>query len=279
MIYFRKSITYRREESMEKKGKEPDEVQSVVKTIAILEALAKEGELGLTDLATKIGSHKSTVYRFMCTLCEQGYARRDTDTERFSLTLKIFELGMGVFGRVDLVKLAAPVIARLSATTEETIHLATLDDQRLVYLSKVESTHSLRVGMQSRVGMSAPEYCTGVGKVLLAWSDTDLLEAYLSRCQFVRYTEKTITDRLKLAAELQAIRNQGWAMDDEEHEYGVRCVAAPVRDIQGKVVAALSVSGPSVRMSYERLDVLKGLVVDAASEISGELGHKKGVRK
>jgi DNA-binding IclR family transcriptional regulator len=215
----------------------------------------------------------------MCTFCDLGYARRDPETERFSLTLKIFELGTCVFDRVDLVKLAGPVLSRLSAATQETVHLAVLDDQRLVYLTKIESTHALRVSMQSRVGMSAPEYCTGVGKTLLAWADAAFLEAYLSRCEFVKYTDKTITDRLKFAAELQAIRNQGWAMDDEEHEFGVRCAAAPIRDRSGGVVAALSVSGPSVRMTDERIEVLRGLVIAAAREISSELGFKSTDKK
>jgi len=254
--------------------KEPDEVQSVMKTLKILEALAIENELSLTDLSVKIESHKSTVYRFMHTLCERGYVRRAPATEKFSLTLKIFELGMRVFERVDIAKLAAPVIARLSATTEETIHLATMDDQRLVYLTKQESTHSLRVSMQSRVGMSAPEYCTGVGKTLLAWADTGFLEAYFMRCQFVQYTKNTISDKLTLAAELQSIRNQGYAVDDEEHEYGVRCVAAPIRNRDGKVVAALSISGPTIRMTDDRMGILRGLVVDAVEEISNELGYK-----
>lgn len=262
---------------MKPNSKEPAEVQSVVKTLNILEALAAEGELGLTELAAKIGSHKSTVYRFMCTFCEMGYARRDPETERFSLTLKVFELGMGVFERINLAKLAAPVLSRLSATTQETIHLAILDDIHLVYLSKVESTHNLRVSMGSRVGLTAPVYCTGVGKVLLAWADPARIQAYLSQCDFQRYTDNTITDRLKFAAELQSIRNQGWAIDNEEHEYGVCCVAAPIRDSKGTVVAALSISGPTIRLDSGRLEVLRGLVISSAKEISQHLGYNQAV--
>lgn len=264
---------------MKTTGKEPDEVQSVVKTLSVLEALAAEGELGLTELAVKVGSHKSTMYRFMCTFCELGYVRRDPETERYSLTLKIFELGTSVYESVSLVKLASPVLARLSASTKETIHLAVLDDSRLVYLSKIESTYALRVSMQSRVGFSAPEYCTGVGKILLAWADAGRLETYLSTCDFARFTDKTITDRLEFAAELQAIRNRGWALDDEEHECGVRCVAAPIRNRNGAVVAALSISGPTVRLVDDRLEVLRGLVIAAALEISGELGYKERTTK
>jgi IclR family KDG regulon transcriptional repressor len=258
---------------MPKRREKPGEVQAVARTLRILEVLAAEGELGLTDLAARVGVHKSTLYRFMCTLCDLGYVRRDPDTERFSLRLKIFEIGSSVYARLDLVKLASPTLERLSSATQETVHLAILDDGQLVYLSKIESKRSLRVSMQSRVGLTAPAYCTGVGKVLLAWAQTSFLDAYLKRCEFIRYTEKTIPDRLRLAAELQAIRNRGWAVDDEEHEYGVRCVAAPVREKGGGVVAALSIAGPTVRMGPDRLGSIRTLVCEAADELSAALGY------
>jgi IclR family KDG regulon transcriptional repressor len=260
---------------MPKRSNKPDEVQAVARTLRILEVLAAEAELGLTDLADRVGMHKSTLYRFMSTLCDLGYAHRDPGTERFSLKLKIFEIGASVYARLDLVKLAAPCLERLSSATQETVHLAILDDGQLVYLSKIESTRALRVSMQSRVGMTAPAYCTGVGKALLAWTDTEFLDGYLKRCHFVPYTEKTIPDRLRLAAELQIIRNRGWAVDDEEHEYGVRCVAAPVRENGGAVVAALSISGPTIRMGPDRLESVRSLVCEAADEISAALGHSR----
>lgn len=251
-----------------KRRVEKGHVQSVSRTLRILEALAAGGELGLTELAGAVGVHKSTLFRFMRTLCERGYAHRDADTERFSLTLKVFELGSSVYARVDLVKIATPFLTRLSATTQETVHLAILDDTRLVYLSKIESPRSLRVAMASGVGLSAPAYCTGVGKVLLAFGPSDVLREYLEHCDFTRYTEHTIPDRRKLLAELQAIRGRGWGLDDEEHEYGVRCVAAPVRDRRGAVIAALSVSGPTVRLTRERIGTMRTLVCEACEEIS-----------
>jgi IclR family transcriptional regulator, KDG regulon repressor len=251
---------------------EEGQVQSVVRTLQILEVLASEGDLNLRDLAERVGIHKSTLFRFMRTLCERGYARRDPDTERFSLTLKVFQLGSTVYARVDLVKLASPFLVRLSSTTRETVHLAILDAGNLVYLSKIESTHSLRVAMQSRVGLTAPAYCTAMGKVLLAFADTDVLDAYLSSCNFVRHTEKTISDRLQLLAELQITRNRGWAVDDEEHENGVRCVAAPVRDRSGSVIAALSISGPTIRLTLDRIEPMRSLVCEAAEEMSRLLG-------
>lgn len=113
-------------------------VLSVARTFQILEALASAEALGLTELSARVGLHKSTLFRFMGTFCQLGYARRDPDTERFSLTLKVFELGSSVYARVDLVKLARPVLVQLSAATKETVHLAVLDGDSLVYLSKIE---------------------------------------------------------------------------------------------------------------------------------------------
>ncbi|QQO08613.1 IclR family transcriptional regulator [Breznakiella homolactica] len=256
-------------------NKEPGEVQAVAKTLGILEALADNGEMSLTDLAAFVGSHKSTVYRFMCTLIEKGYVRRDADNDQYSLTLRLFQLGMCTYGRIDMIRFSQPILKRLAMLSEETVHLAILEDNRLTYLSKIESSHNLRVSMQSRVGSTAPEYCTGVGKVLLAWLDSEALERYLGTCTFHKFTEKTITSRLQLAAELQNIRKDGCSYDNEEHEYGVRCIAAPVRDYYGKVIASISVSGPTVRLVDSRMAALKDLVISSAEELSLALGYQK----
>ena len=256
-------------------NKEPSEVQAVSKTLGILEALADKGEMSLTELSAHVGSHKSTVYRFMCTLIEKGYVRRDADTDQYSLTLKLFQLGMCTYERVDIIRFSQPVLKRLSVLSEETVHLAVLEENRLTYLSKIESSHTLRVSMQSRVGSTAPEYCTGVGKVLLAWMESNELDQYLGTCDFFKFTDKTIADRLSLAAELQTIRQQGYAFDDEEHEYGVRCAAAPVRDYSGRVIASVSVSGPTVRLADERMAALRDLVISSAGELSESMGYDK----
>lgn len=256
-------------------NKEPSEVQAVAKTIGILETLAEKGEMTLTDLSTCVGSNKSTVYRFMCTLIDKGYVRRNAETDAYSLTLKLFQLGMCTYKRIDMIRFAQPILKRLSMLSEETVHLAILEDNRLTYLSKIESSYTLRVSMQSKVGATAPEYCTGVGKVLLAWLDSKDLEEYLASNNFQCFTDHTITDRLQLADELQKIRKEGYAYDDEEHEYGVRCVAAPVRDYYGKVVASISVSGPTIRLVDSRMDALKDLVISSAEELSFALGYQK----
>jgi IclR family KDG regulon transcriptional repressor len=251
-------------------GLEP--VKAVNKTMCLLEALAQNEERGVTDLAGRAGMHKSTAYRFLNTLKELGYVRQNAANDKYSLTLKLFELGSCVLGRMELWEQAHPIMELLAEQTRETVHLAVLDDGRLVYLGKFESTQALRVSMSSRIGQSAPTYCTGVGKLLLAHLPPDQVERILDREGLRRFTEHTITDRSLLAAELESIRQHGYAFDDEEHEVGVRCVAAPVRNNQGATIAALSISIPTVRMPNDEIARYRELVTRAAEEISKKMG-------
>jgi IclR family KDG regulon transcriptional repressor len=185
-------------------GSEP--VKAVNKTLGLLEALARHEELGVTDLAGRAGMHKSTAYRFLNTLKELGYVRQNSSNDRYSLTLKLFELGSCVLGRMELWEQAHPVMEQLAEQTRETVHLAVLDEGRPVYLGKFESTQALRVSMSSRIGQSAPVYCTGIGKLLLAHAPPELVERILEREQLRRFTPHTITDRALLARELEKIR-------------------------------------------------------------------------
>jgi DNA-binding IclR family transcriptional regulator len=251
---------------------ELEPVKAVNKTIGLLEALAQQEELGVTDLAERAGMHKSTAYRFLNTLKELGYVRQNASNDKYSLTLKLFELGSCVLGRMELWEQAHPIMEQLAEQTRETVHLAVLDDGRPVYLGKFESTQALRVSMSSRIGQSAPTYCTGVGKLLLAHAPPEQVERILAREGLKRFTEHTITDRALLARELENIRQRGFAFDDEEHEVGVRCVAAPVRNNQGATVAALSISTPKVRMPDEEIPRYRELVTGSADEISRRLG-------
>ncbi len=266
--------------------KTPELAKAVVKTMNILESLSRERSLGVTELANKVTGpsgnarmHKSTVYRFLSSLKELGYVAQDPDTEQYSMTLKLFEIGMAVRERLELWREAQPVIKRIAQATGETIHLATLDEDRLVYLGKIESSKTLRVSMMSRVGQSAPAYCTGLGKTLLSYVPGQRVTEILKMEKMVPFTRKTITTRRALDKELEAIRRRGYGIDDEEHEAGVRCVAAPIRDHQANVIAALSISVPSVRLAYKDLPRFGRIVTQAADEISGRLGYGKSARK
>jgi len=259
----------------------PAPAKAVVKTMRILEYLSHERSVGIIELTRRVSAHangeqmnKSTVYRFLSSLKELGFVRQDPETERYSLTLKLFEIGMCVLDRLDLWREADPVLKEIAQLTGETIHLATLDDKSLVYLGKIESTKTLRVSMMSRVGQTAPTHCTGIGKTLLAHLPPSRLSEILAKERLLRYTPKTLTRRVDLDRELASIREKVYAIDNEEHETGVRCVAAPVRDNKGTVCAAVSVSVPTVRFPDEEIPRYRDIIVQAAGEISRRIGYR-----
>ncbi len=249
-----------------------DTVKAARNALRILEHLSAGGSAGVSELARALGAQKSAVFRLLATLKESGYVDREEGGEKYRLTLKLFKLGSSAVQDLDLNRAAVPVITRLAQLTSETVHLCVIESGQIVYLHKIESTYSLKVSMMSRVGQGTPFYCTGVGKVLMAWQDAGTIGGYLREGDFRRFTEHTITEPLALASELQRVRAAGYAYDDEEHEAGVRCVAAPVFDAQGRVAAAVSVSGPSVRLTDNRMEGLRALVVGSAGEISAKLG-------
>jgi IclR family KDG regulon transcriptional repressor len=259
----------------------PAPAKAVVKTMRILEYLSHERSVGIIELTRRVSAHangqqmnKSTVYRFLASLKELGFVRQDPETERYSLTLKLFEIGMSVLDRLELWREADPVLKEVALLTGETVHLATLDDTTLVYLGKIESIKTLRVSMMSRVGQTAPTHCTGVGKTLLAHLPPSRLTEILARERLVRYTPKTLTRRADLDRELASIREKGYAIDDEEHETGVRCMAAPVRDNKGMVCAAVSVSVPTVRFPDKEIPHYRDIIIRAAGQISKRMGYR-----
>jgi IclR family KDG regulon transcriptional repressor len=266
--------------------REPELAKAVVKTMKILECLSRERSLGVTELANRVNEddgnlrmHKSTVYRFLNSLKELGFVRQDPETEQYSMTLKLYEIGTAVMDRLDLWREAQPIVQQVAKATRETVHLASLEGDNLVYVSKLESSQTLRVSMTSRVGKSAPTYCTGLGKTLLAHLTPGHVTKILAREKMIRFTERTITNRADLDRELETIRSRGYAIDNEEHEIGVRCVAAPVYDSAGGVIAAVSVSVPSVRLTEEDIPRYAETVMRAAREISRRLGHKHSGKK
>ena len=261
---------------------EPSPARAVVKTMKILECLSHERSFGITELARRVSTNsdslrmnKSTVYRFLTSLKELGFVRQDPETDKYSLTLKLFEIGMSVLERLELWREAEPVLKEIAHVTGETVHLATLDESRLVYIGKIESAKTLRVSMMSRVGRTAPTYCTALGKILLAHLPRERKDEILRKEKMVRITDRTITRRADLDRELASILQEGYALDDEEHEIGVRCVAAPVRDNRGIVCAAVSVSVPAVRLPDKEIPRYRRIVVRAAEEISTQMGYRK----
>lgn len=255
--------------------------KAVVKTMQIIEILSRERELGVTELTSRLNQgnegprvHKSTVHRFLISLMELGFVRQDSKSEQYGLTLKILEMGTAVLERLELWREAAAIVEKVAQETRETVHLGALEGKNLVYIAKVESSRALRVSMQSRIGSSAPMYCTGLGKTLLAYRSPERVSEILADEKMVKLTSQTITTRSELDSDLALIRSRGYGIDREENEIGVCCVSAPVRDNTGEVIAAISISMPSVRLTESDIPKYGEIVVSAAQQISEQIGYK-----
>ncbi|WP_324094162.1 IclR family transcriptional regulator [Candidatus Binatus sp.] len=186
--------------------------------------------------------------------------------------MKLFEIGSLAAGRFALERHAHPTLEHLATVSGETAHLCVLDGSDVVYVAKVECTRTLRI--PSAVGQRNPAYCTGVGKAILAFLTPEQIESYIASTPLKPFTRKTLISSKELKANLGQVTVQGYAVDDQEREEGVRCVAAPVRDHAGEVIAAISIAGPSIRVTKERIAGLASHVVQAADEISAAIGYR-----
>ncbi len=228
-------------------------------------------DLGVSELAARLGLAKSTVHRLLSTLARDGLVERD-EAGRYRLGLKLYELGAIVADHLDLHDVIAGPIDDLRNRTGETVHVAILEGAEVVYIARRESPHTLR--LFSRVGHRNHAHCTSTGKVLLAFLSEPERAAILDGRQLVAHTPHTITDRDRLEEELEAIRRRGWAENLNESEMGVTSLAAPIRDASGRVVAAISVAGPGPRFTRETVRRFAAETVRIADAISSRLGHR-----
>ncbi len=249
---------------------QPDSVSSVLKVFGILQALGDRRELGITELSQHVMMSKSTVYRFLQTMKSLGYVDQEGESEKYSLTLKLFELGAKALQNVDLIRSADIQMREISRQTRETIHLGALDQDGIVYIHKIDSMYNLR--MHSRIGRRNPLHSTAIGKVLLAWSENSDVEALLAELQFTRSTDNTLMDAPGLLIALAQVKQQGYGEDIEEQELGLRCIAVPVFDRFGVVIAGLSISFPTLRFTDQGRENYITLLHTAARNISGQLG-------
>lgn len=249
-------------------------IQSIERAVAILNAFsAEEPELGVTDLAERLELHKSTVHRFLVNLEAAGLVERNRHTSRYRLGLRIFELGGLVLQQMNLWDEALPFLEGLVRDSGETGHLAVLDGGEAVYIEKVEARRALRI--PSAIGRGYPAHATSLGKILLAHLTEDARDAILAERGLVRCTPGTITDPDRLRDELELIRTQGFAVDDEEYEEGLRCIGAPILGHTGLVVAAIGIGGPVTRVTPKRVDELAELVIGAAGSLSRRMGAEQ----
>jgi DNA-binding IclR family transcriptional regulator len=246
-------------------------IQAIERAVAILNAFSMDDpELGVTELAERVGLHKSTVHRFMVNLEAAGLVERNPRSGRYRLGLHIFELGGLVMQQMNLWDEALPFLESLVRDTGETGHLAVLDGGEAIYIERVEARRALRV--PSAIGRGYPAHATNLGKVLLADLPRERVAEIVAERGLAAYTPNTITDMTDLEAELERIRSHGYAVDNEEYDEGLRCIGAGVRDHSGHVVSALGIGGPVTRITPERVEELAGLVTAAADGLSRRLG-------
>lgn len=249
-------------------------IQSVDRALDILEAFGDgRNELGVTELSKMLGLHKSTAYGLLTTLEVRGYLVKHTVSGKYRLGLKLFELGNQVQNGMDLKLVADQYLEQLLAENGETVHLVIMDGGEAIYIDKKEGPESMR--MVSQVGKRLPVHCSGVGKTLLAHLPEPEINSIIAEKGLPSFTAKTITDPDVLKKELQLIRDQGYALDNEEISEGLMCIAVPIRNHTGNVIAALSVAGPTVRMKEEKIENVKESVLKVSRAISYRLGYKQ----
>jgi IclR family acetate operon transcriptional repressor len=257
-------------------------VQSVDRALDLLEALAAvDGEVAITALATRTGLHVSTVHRLLATLLRRGYVRQNPETSRYYAGAKLATLSEGRSRYGELRLRARPLLRGLTETTRETANLVVLDDLQAVYIETVPSPQVVR--LFTSVGNRTPLHATGAGKALLANLPAARRDALLERLDLRGYTARTIVDRTALRRALDDVREKGYAIDDEEYDEGVRCVAVAVagaatagRDAPGAPLAALSISAPASRLTRQRCAELAPALRRTAAELAEALRDQAG---
>lgn len=248
-------------------------VQTLERSLDILEVLAHAEEpLGVTEIGNRISLHKSTVHRILQTLCHRGYVEKERENERYHLGIKIVELGIRFLNDLEIRKVASPYLADLAKSLDEVVNLVLPDDGEVVYIDKTESSHV--VSMQSKVGRRAPMHCTAVGKAILSTLPENEVLHILDVKGMPRHTTTTITDPKKLLENLREIRESKIAVEEEENEIGIICLGTPVFDYSGRVIGAVSVSGPASRMQEKGIDRIGEALKNAGEQISANLGFR-----
>jgi IclR family KDG regulon transcriptional repressor len=263
--------------STKRSSKPNNLVQTIERASSILDILG-ESPQGITirELSAKIKLPKGTTHRLLSSLSYFGYVRQDPKTRNYFLGLKLVELGNLLLSQLDLRKEAEPFLRDLAEKTKETVHMVFLDRDEIVYIDKVEIDHNPSgLRMASRIGLRSPAHSCAVGKVLLSHLPEEELNRIIKEKGLIKRTENTIIDPVRLKEHLESVRNQGYAIDDEENERGIRCVGAPIYNEAGKAVAAVSISGPAFQIPKKVIqDTLKKEVMETALRISKRLGYR-----
>jgi DNA-binding IclR family transcriptional regulator len=246
------------------------DVAVVVKALDILDALANGGPLGLTEIALLTGASKPSSFRILSTMESRGFVVKDGSTRKYLPGAKLIGIASALVSGVDLVRSARPSMVQLHERYGETVNLGVLDGSEVQYLEIIESPRGLR--MSARIGDRDPIHSTALGRAILSTLDPDEAERLLASANRKRRTPRTITEMPDLVAELARSSARGYAFDNQENEVGARCVSAAILGADGQPVGALSVSGPSARLSLESLDMIGEDLLQATRQIQVRMG-------
>lgn len=251
-------------------------IQSVQHALQLFEVFRTnydKDEFGVTELSKTLGLHKNNVFRLLATLSSCGYIEQNPVTENYRLGIGIFNLGQKFINKLGFLRLARPFMEKIVSEIGESCYIGILREDNVIYLDLVEADHPVRI--VSRVGKDVPAYCTSIGKVQLAFSGEDELNKMYLGARLKKYTDYTITSLPELKKHLKEVNINEYAIDNQEFEKDVCCIAVPIKDYLGTPVAAISVAGPSYRMNQERLinDILP-IAKKYAKEISKRLGYQ-----
>jgi len=248
----------------------PYQLHGLERAVSVLEILSEsQTPLSLSEICRRMNLHKSTAHRSLMVLERSSLIER-TPENRFRLGLKLYELGNRAVEQIDLRARVYPFLRRLAMDVRETVHLGVLQKTSVVYLDKVEPNR--RICMSSKTGSSNPVYCTSLGKAMLAFQPEETIAKIVSSIRFTRYTPKTLCSREKLFEHLETVRRRRYAFDDEEIELGVRCIGAPIFNEDRWAIAAVSISGPTSRITAQNVRAMAQQVLTCCREISASLG-------
>ena len=247
--------------------------KSVAKTLQIIEALSQSNApMRLHDIALSVEMPDSTVLRMISSLMEFGYIYQDVDSNKYFLTLKFAKIGAIVSSRNNLRDISHPRLVELSGKCNEAACIAIEENNQIIYIDITDGPDGM-LKVMNYIGKQAPMHCTGVGKCILLNYNEQQIDELIQKKGLQRYTPNTLTTKKALLDELELVRNKGFAVDNQECELGARCVASGIRDYSGRIIAAISVSGPVTRMTHEYLESISDIVVRTANEISASLAY------
>lgn len=241
-------------------------IQVADRLFLTLETLAQTGPISLAELSRQLELNKSTTHRLLCSLIYMGYVKQDHENQKYDLSLKLLSLSNKLLSRMDILEHVRPYLKRLSQESGETVHFVQLDGADAVYIFKEESYQN-SVRMVSKVGNRIPLYCSGVGKAIAADMDETQIKSFWDASDIHKLTPHTIIDYTAFLQRIEEVRKKGYALDDEENEMGVRCIAASIPDYRGCAKYAFSISAPAARMPDERIQELASIVLKVKEEI------------